>query len=90
MKAQLLTGIATVCCVAGQALCQAQNSLFEALRQGDTTKLRTAIRAGADVNSRDGDGTRVPSFWSDRSLSIRAHWVPAGMKTGVSMVPWGV
>ena len=59
MKTRLLAGIAAVCWVSGQAIAQKQASLFEALRQGDTENLRTAIRAGADVNSRDADGTTL-------------------------------
>jgi len=59
MKTRLLAGIAAVCWVSGQAIAQKQASLFEALRQGDTENLRTAIRAGADVNSRAADGTTL-------------------------------
>ncbi len=32
---------------------------FEALRQGETVKLRTAVNSGLDVNSRDADGNTV-------------------------------
>jgi ankyrin repeat protein len=59
MKTQLLAGITTVCWISGQAIAQEPSSFFEALRQGDTAKLRTAIRAGADVNSRDTDGNTL-------------------------------
>lgn len=59
MKAQLLAGIAAVCWIGSQAIAQQSSSLFEALRQGNTEKLRTAIRAGADANSRDADGATL-------------------------------
>jgi ankyrin repeat protein len=59
MKTQLLAGIAAVCWMSGQASAQEQSSLFELLRQGDPAQLRTAIRAGADVNSRAADGTTL-------------------------------
>jgi ankyrin repeat protein len=59
MKTRLLAGIAAVCWMSGQAIAQEQPSLFEALRQGDTASLRTSMRAGADVNSRDADGTTL-------------------------------
>jgi ankyrin repeat protein len=59
MKTQLLAGIAAVCWIGGHAIAREQSSLFEGLRRGDTAKLRTAARAGADVNSRDDDGNTL-------------------------------
>src|SRR5215510_13083690 len=59
MKTRLLVGIAALCWMSGQAIAQEPSSLFEALRQGATEKLRIAIRAGADVNSRDADGNTL-------------------------------
>ena len=59
MKTQLLAGIAAVCWMGSQAIAQEQASLFEILRHGDSVKFRIAIRAGADVNSRDADGTTL-------------------------------
>jgi len=58
MKIQLLAGIAA-CWMTGQAVAQEQSSLSEALRRGDTAKLRTAIATGTDVNSRDADGNTL-------------------------------
>jgi ankyrin repeat protein len=58
MKIQLLAGIAA-CWMAGQAAAQEQGGLFEALRNGDTARLRTAITSGTDVNIRDADGNTL-------------------------------
>src|SRR5437016_1114495 len=58
MKIQLLAGIAA-CWMAGQTVAQGHGGLFEALRKGDSVKLRTAITAGTDVNSRDADGNTL-------------------------------
>ena len=59
MKTQLLAGIAAVCWMGSQAIAQEQSSLFEVLRHRDSGKFRTAIRAGADVNSREADGSTL-------------------------------
>ena len=58
MRIQLLAGIAA-CWMALPTIAQEQGSLFEALRHGDTAKLRTAIATGTDVNSRDADGNTL-------------------------------
>jgi ankyrin repeat protein len=58
MRIQLLAGI-VACWMVGRAIAQEQGSLFEALRHGDTAKLRSAIAAGTDVNSRDADGNTL-------------------------------
>jgi ankyrin repeat protein len=56
MRAYLL--IVTLATVSQAGYCQAQ-SLFEALRQGELTKVRAAIEAGVDVNSRDADSNTL-------------------------------
>ncbi len=65
MRAYLLVvSFATVC---STGYCQTQGqtdpaiptSLFEALRQGDVAKVKSAINHGVDVNSRDADGNTL-------------------------------
>ena len=56
MRAYLLA--ITLATVPQAGYCQAQ-SLFEALRQGEMTKVRAAINNGADVNSRDEGGNTL-------------------------------
>ena len=55
MRAYVLVAFATVW---SPGYCQAQ-SLFEALRQGDMTKVKAAINNGVDVNSRDAGGNTL-------------------------------
>lgn len=59
MRTQLLAGAVAVCWMSVQAIAQEPSSLFEALRLGDTAKLRAAIRSGVDVNTRDADGNTL-------------------------------
>jgi hypothetical protein len=56
MRAYLL--VVSLATVSQAGYCQAQ-SLFEALRQGELTKVRAAINDGADVNSRDEGGNTL-------------------------------
>ena len=68
MRASLHFTIA-VCLFARPVLCQPQReispvspkaqSLFEALRQGEASKVRNAIEDGMDVNIRDADGNTL-------------------------------
>jgi uncharacterized protein len=69
MRAYWLVAIATVWSMATPANGQVQGrsgpvapknqSLFEALRQGDVAKVKAAIDNGGDVNSRDADGNTL-------------------------------
>src|SRR2546422_316546 len=58
MKPHLFVGVAAGCLLAGQAILQSQG-LFGALRHGEGSKVRAAVEAGADVNSRDADGNTL-------------------------------
>src|SRR5215831_9348676 len=65
MKRHLLFTVAAICwieCEAIQAQGQAGlavSTLFEALRQGEISRVGAAIEAGMDVNSRDTDGNTL-------------------------------
>lgn len=69
MRVYLCLSIAAVCMMTRAVLCQPQvrisavapktQFLFEALRNGEASKVRTAIQEGADVNSRDPDGNTL-------------------------------
>jgi hypothetical protein len=58
-------------------------TLFEALRQGETVKVKTAVNNGVDANSRDGDGNTllmqaaVYSTAADLELHVSIEAVPA-------------
>ena len=61
MRAELLIGIGALCVLTHSTLCQETKTqtLFEALRQGEPSTVRAAIKAGVDVNSRDADGNTL-------------------------------
>src|SRR6266568_2743389 len=69
MRAYWLIVVATVWSMATPANGQVQGrsgpmapknqSLFEALRQGNVAKVKAAIKNGEDVNSRDADGNTL-------------------------------
>jgi ankyrin repeat protein len=61
MRVHLLIGIGALCSFTQLALCQTPKTqtLFEALRQGEASTLRAAIKQGVDVNSRDAGGNTL-------------------------------
>jgi ankyrin repeat protein len=61
MSVYLFVGAGAIFSLANLAICQEMKAqtLFEAMRRGEASTVRTAIKNGVDVNSRDADGNAL-------------------------------